>query len=117
MTGRQFVNVAVNRQGVGDVTEGEISVQGFDADLAAKFWMLAQRFQLRAEDQRAARGDSVVQRLLACAITGDKKLLTAPVPNCEGEHAPQARYASGAILLVSVQNRLRVRMCFEPVAA
>src|SRR5687767_8997988 len=78
-----------------------------------EFRMLAQRLQLGAKKQRPARSECVVKRLFAGAITRDEQVPTTFIPDGKGEHPSQAFDARRAVLLISVQDRLGVRVRFE----
>src|SRR5260370_39441271 len=79
--------------------------------------MFAQGFQLRTKDQRATWRDRVIERLLAGAIARDEKLAGAGVPDGETKHATQMIDTTGAVLLVSMDNRFGVGMSLESMAA
>src|SRR5712691_7020548 len=110
MSGRQLVHVLKDRQRIRDVAKRKVSIECFYADLAAKLRMLAQGFQLRTEDQYAARRDRVIQRFLAHAIARDEKLAFARIPDGEGKHAAQMVDTTCAVLFVSMDNRFGVGM-------
>src|SRR5712692_4943214 len=113
MSGRQLVHVLKDRQRIGDVAKRKVSIECFYADLAAELRMLAQGFQLRSEDQYAARRDREIQRLLAHAIARDENLAGAGVPQGKGKHAAQMVDTARAELFVSMNNRFGVGMSLE----
>src|ERR1044072_592554 len=79
--------------------------------------MLAQRFQLRAEDQRAAGRNCVIERLLADAIACDEELASAGIPDGKSKHSAEMLKAKRTVLLISMYDRFGFRMRFELMAA
>ena len=60
--------------------------------------------------------DGIVQRLLAEPVAVDEQTAPAVVPQRDGEHAVQPVDEVGPVLLVRVDDDLRVRRRPEPVA-
>ncbi len=74
------------------------------------------RLDLRGEKKRPIVGVNVIERFHAETITRDEQLLRAPIPDGERKHAPEVVDAAVAILLVQMQDRLRVGARREYVA-
>src|SRR4051812_13353368 len=90
-------------------------MNGFVIDVAAELRMLEQRHELGTKNEITA-GLRVQQWLLADAIAREKQRLVALVPNGKSKHAAQVFGAIGAILVVSVHDRLGVAVGIEPMA-
>src|SRR5258708_1520400 len=108
MSGRKLVHVTENRQRIGNVAECQIRIERLNTDLAKELGMFPQRLQLRTEDQRAARGDRVIERLLPHTIACEKERAGVGVPDGESKHAAQMIDTASAIFFVSMNNRFRV---------
>ncbi len=75
-----------------------------------------ERFQLRAEDQRAVGEPGVVERLHAEAVAREEERLAVAVPESEGEHAAEAFHAALAPCLPRVDDHLGVALRPENVS-
>src|SRR5687767_4583607 len=117
MTRRQLVYAAKDRQRIGNVAEREIRVDRFQADLGLHVRMFEQRLDLRAENERPAGRDGVVERFFPDAIARYVNFAPLVVPDRERKHSAQVVRASWSILLVSMNDRFRVGIGFESVTA
>jgi hypothetical protein len=96
--------------------EGEIVVERLRGDLPLEPAVLQEPLQLGGERQVVGVVD-VVERLLAGAVPREQEAPVALVPERDREHAAEARHPVGAVLLVAVDDRLRVRSGGEPMAS
>src|SRR5205085_3045763 len=88
VAGLQLAYVAVGRLRRGHAHEGEVVVYGLAVDFAPDRRVHEERRELRAEQKRSA-DLRVEQRLFADAVAREEELLSARVPDGEGEHAAQ----------------------------
>src|SRR4029078_7162360 len=108
--GRELAHVAEDRVRRRDRVEGEERLERVEVDLAA--W---QRPQLGREAQLAA-DVAVVERLDPVAGAREHESPAPGVPDRAREHPAQPRGEAGPVLLVEVDERLRVAAGPEPVA-
>ncbi len=113
--GRKFPDPAKDGPRRRNVLERKVLVQRDDIDAPLDPRMLEDGFQLGAEDQLIAR-ESVVERLDAEAIPGEKQLSRLRVPDGEREHSVEVAHRVRAELLVGVDHHLGVRPGLESMA-
>src|SRR5438128_5377367 len=111
----KLANRAISRQWRGHANEREIIVKRLKVDVAADGWMFEQGAELRTKNQLAVHL-RVKQRLLADAITRQKKRLGSLVPNCKREHAAQIFWTVSSVLVVGVNDRFSVAVGVKLVA-
>ena len=103
------VDDAVRR---GRAPEREEAADRAPVEVALDVDRLQQRLQLRREEELAA-GLGIVERLDAQPVASHQQRPAARIPEGEGEHAAQLLHAVGLVLLVEVDDRLRVRRGVE----
>src|SRR5439155_13779954 len=86
---------------------------GVEAD--PKVLVEEERLQLRPEEERPSRDQGVEERLLSQPVAGQEELPPSLIPHGKGEHAPQVRQEPGTVLLIEVDDHLRVGPCLEAV--
>jgi len=112
MSGHQFTDAAEEGAVFADVAEGEVFGEEGFLELGGNGGVFEERFDFAGEDE-CAPVPIVVKGLLAESIAGTEEFARVLVPDCKGEHAAQAQYAFGAILLVGVENGLGVGAGFD----
>jgi hypothetical protein len=110
VAGRELADVPKDRERRGDGVEGEEALEGVEVDLPA-----GKRPQLGRELEVASAG-AVVEGLDPEAIAREHEAAPSRIPQGDGEHAAQARCEALALLLVQVDQHLRVRARREAMA-
>ena len=110
MPGRELADLPEDRQRRGDRIEREERLQGVGVDLAA-----GQGAQLGGEGKLAV-DRAVVQRLDSEAVACEHQTSPPCVPDRDCEHAPQTVDEPVAVLLVEVQQDLRIAVGAEAMA-
>ncbi len=116
LTGTQLANVCKRRRRTRHVLVGEITVERRIVGGAADRRIRQQCRNLRAEYEEGRR-PAVVERLLAEAIPGSVQQALFRIPNGEREHSPEMAHAIAPVLLVQMDNHLRVRVGTKGVPA
>src|SRR6202035_4798899 len=116
MSRRKFVDVAKRRLRIGNVSEIKIVEDPLAIDFSQPGSSFEQRLDLGPEYQPLSV-DSVMQRLLAEAVTGQKQRSISGVINREREHPTQSAHTVAADLLIEMENGLSIGVGAENVAA
>src|SRR6476469_8118631 len=115
MARRELARIAKDRSWLGDVTEGEILLDGARVDIAAQAAVHEQRLQLRSEQQNAVVQQRVVQRLDAEPVAGEEQRFAIAIPQGKRKHAAQAPYAVFAPGLPRVHDHFGVTSRAEAI--
>ena len=83
---------------------------GRGVDIARQIGAQSQRFEFRREQETLRKG-SVIQRLYAQMVAGNRQDPVAPVPYGKGENAVQAVDAVQPVACKQRQQDLRIRPC------
>ena len=78
--------------------------------------MRQQRFQLRAESERAIAKQGIVKRLYAEPVAGEEQRFAVAVPKGEGEHAAKALDAILTPLFPGMDDHFGVTLRAEGMA-
>src|SRR5947208_1146976 len=103
MRGREFVNVLKNRSGYGNITIGEIAVNGERVELASDGRMTHNSLKFRGKEKLSVRL-GIEQRLFANTVSGEQQRSRVFVPERKCKHAAQGFDTVHTILLITVQN-------------
>ncbi len=116
VSGGKLVHSGEHRPVVGDDSQGQVFVKGdgvHDAELGRRG---EDRLDLGAAVEPLAHA-SPEHRLLAQVVSRDQEAPTPPVPDGEGEHAPQLANQLRPVLLVEVHQDLGVAAGPESMTA
>lgn len=114
--GRELFDVAEDGFVTRHVVEGEKAVQDLRIDFGGEAGEGKKGFDFRGEDERA-RGERIVERLDADAVSSEKERASALVPDGEREHATQFFDAAFAEVFIEVDDDFGVGAGFERMAA
>src|SRR5581483_4698254 len=105
----------VERLLAGEISEGQILREVGRIELRVHRAMRENHLDLRAEQERIGR-EPVIERLNSQTVAGDKQRALFAVPDGKSEHAAQIVNAVAAVLLVEMDDGLRVAVGAIPVA-
>ena len=106
VAGRQLAHAGEDRARPVDGVEGEKRLERVEVDLVADAREPPQRLQLGGERERV--GGAVVERLDPEAVARQHEPLARAVPHRDGEHPAQPLGEARTVLLVEVDEHLRV---------
>ena len=109
VAGLELADLTEDRQRAGNRVEGEECLERVEVDLATR-----ESPQLGGERELAVRL-AVVERLDPVAVAREHEPPTLGVPESDGEHPPEPVREALAVLLVEVDEHLRVSVRREPV--
>ena len=111
---RELEDPPERRRGGGDVAVGQVVVDRRRVELPGDPGVLEQRLQLGGEDELAV-GLGVEEGLLPHPVPRQEEAPPVRVPDGEGEHPPEPGQAVFPVLLVGVEDDLRVARRGEAV--
>jgi hypothetical protein len=112
LAGFQFPHPGIGGGGCGDVTEGEILVDGGGIETGLETGIAKERAKLRGEKEFSPMV-GVVKGFDAQGIAGQGETFLAGIPDGEGEHAVEAWEAIGTILCPGLEEDFRVGLGLE----
>src|ERR1700733_768000 len=101
-------NVLKHRSRAWYVSQRKVLIQSFRVYLPQNGRNLQERLDLRSKGQHLTVA-VIIQRLYSQTISRQQEAAPAPVPDCEGEHAPQTFHAFIPVLLICVKDCFCVR--------
>src|SRR5512133_2343324 len=113
---RQFPHALKRCKRRGNISKGEKMIECHKVRLDGEGAVGQDSLDLRCE-QKAVAADSIEQRLFPKPISGKKEGPRAGIPDGEGEHAVQPFKAPASILLIRMDDYLRIAIGPENVSA
>src|SRR5439155_17997297 len=116
MSGRQSFDLPDHGLRSRNEAQQQISGERVRIDLPRRKVLIEERRQFRTEIQ-SLPGVEVIKWLLAQPVSRQEKRLLAGIPKRKTEHPAQEAEHVDAVLLVEMDKRFGITVCFEPVPA